>query len=197
MRIQDRDATCDGSSMVRQHISDQCSVCSRSFVLTMRISLFCTLLLAAIDTSVNGFVTKSTVQNSFGLANGNRSNNAPHLLTPSRQQQQKQQGARTVQQMANKSSYDGKNRGYVIQTIVLSICVWFFSIPPEFRRTHFCPTSKCVEDRASCYDCVTFGEWKVRVADYYKGGGGVHFDFSIDPATKEANKEIMDSVLKR
>jgi hypothetical protein len=163
----------------------------------MRISLIiCTLLFAAIDTSVNGFVKKATILNSLGRATSNRSNNAPHLLPPSCRQQQ-QQVARTVQQMVDKPSYDGKNRGYVIQTIVLSICVWFFSIPPEFRRTHFCPTARCVESRATCYDCVTFGEWKVRVADYYKGGGGVHFDFSIDPATKQFNKDFMDAVLKR
>jgi hypothetical protein len=157
--------------------------------------LICTLLFAAIDTSVNGFVTRSPpVQKSLGLATSNRSNNAPHLLPSSRQQQQV---ARTVQQMVDKPSYDGKNRGKVIQVIVLSICVWFFSIPPEFRRTHFCPTSRCVENRATCYECTTFGEWKVRVADYYKGGGGVHFDFSIDPATKQFNKDLMDAVMKR
>jgi hypothetical protein len=164
--------------------------------LTMRISLLISaLLFAAIDTSVNGFVTKSPVQKSLGLATSNRSNNALHLPPPSARQQQ--QVTLTVHQMVDKPSYDGKNRGYVIQTIVLSICVWFFSIPPEFRRTHFCPTSRCVENRTTCYDCVTFGEWKVRVADYYKGGGGVHFDFSIDPATKQFNKDLMDAVMKR
>jgi hypothetical protein len=171
----------------------------------MRIFLvICTLLFAAIDTGVKGFVTKSTVQNSLGLAT-NCMVNAPHLPLSSSSRQQQQQVALTVQKMANKPSsdgknqpsYDGKGRGYVLQAIVLSICVWFFSIPPEFRRTHFCPTSKCVENRASCYDCTTFGEWKVRVADYYKGGGGVHFDFSIDPATKEFNKDLLDVLLKR
>ena len=164
----------------------------------MRISLLiCTLLFVAIDTGVNGFVTKSPVQKS---STSNPRNNAPRHLTLSarqQQQQQQQQVTSTVQQMVDKPSYDGKNRGYVLQTIVLSICVWFFSIPPEFRRTHFCPTSRCVENRSTCYDCVTFGEWKVRVADYYKGGGGVHFDFSIDPATKQFNKDLMDAVLKR
>jgi hypothetical protein len=161
----------------------------------------CTLLFAAIHTSVNGFVIQPNAQNSLGLISSNRRNNAPHLPPSSRQQQQQQQQhvARTVQQMVDKDkvSYDGKNRGYVIEAIVLSICVWFFSIPPEFRRTHFCPTSRCVENRATCYDCVTFGEWKVRVADYYKGGGGVHFDFSIDPATKQFNKDLLDVLLKR
>jgi hypothetical protein len=165
----------------------------------MRISLFiCTFLFTAIDTSVNGFVTKSTVQNSLGLAASNRSNNASHLPTSSSSKRQQEKLALTVQQMASKSKYDyGNDRGKVIQAIVLVICVWSFSIPPEFRRAHFCPTTLCVESRASCNDCVTFGEWKGKLADYYKGGGGVNFDFSIDPATKEANKEMLDSVLKR
>jgi hypothetical protein len=168
----------------------------------MRISLFiCTLLFAVIDTSVSGFVTKSTVQNSLGLATSiNRSNNAPHLPTSAsfKRQQQQQQVALTVQHMASKGKYDfGSERGYVIQVIVVAICVWSFSIPPEFRRARFCPNPTCVENRASCNDCVTFSEWKIGVSDYYKGGGGVNFDFSIDPATKEANKEMMDKVLKR
>jgi hypothetical protein len=169
----------------------------------MRISCFvCTLLLfAAINTGVNGFVTKSSVQKSFGLLEiGERRNNAPHLPTSlsSKRQRQQQQVALTVQQMASKGKYDfGSGRGKIIQVIVLAVCVWSFSIPPEFRRARFCTTSRCVESRASCNDCVTFSEWKIKVVDYYKGGGGVNFDFSIDPATKEANKEIMDSVLKR
>ena len=56
----------------------------------MRIYLFISMLLfAAIDTSVSGFVTKSTVQNSLGLAIRNRSCNAPHLpaLSSSKRQQ--------------------------------------------------------------------------------------------------------------
>jgi hypothetical protein len=165
----------------------------------MRISLFiCTLLFAAIETSVSGFVTKSTVQNSLGLATSYRSKNAPHLPTSLSSKRQQQQVALTVQQMASKGKYDyGSGRGKIIQVIVLAVCVWSFSIPPEFRRARFCTTSRCVESRASCNDCVTFSEWKVKVVDYYKGGGGVNFDFSIDPATKEANKEMMDSVLKR
>jgi hypothetical protein len=166
----------------------------------MRISLFiCTLLFAAIDTSVNGFVTKTTVQNSLGLATSNRMNNAPHPHLPtSLSSKRQQQVALTVQQMAKKGKYDfGSDRGQVLQVLVLAICVWSFSIPPEFRRAHFCSTSRCVEDRASCNDCVTFSEWKIKVTDYYKGGGGVNFDFTIDPATKEANKEMVDKVLKR
>ncbi len=166
----------------------------------MRSSLFiCTLLFAAIDTIVTGFVTKSTVQNSLGLATSNRSDNASHLPTSSSSsKRQQQQVALTVQHMAKKGKYDdGSERGYVLQVIVVAICVWSFSIPTEFRRASFCPTTRCVENRASCNDCVTFSEWKIKVIDYYKGGGGVNFDFSIDPATKEANKEMMDTVLKR
>jgi hypothetical protein len=166
----------------------------------MRISLFiCTLLFAAIETSVSGFVTKSILQtNSLGLATSYRSKNAPHLPTALPSKRKQQQVALTAQQMASKGKYDfGSGRGKIIQVIVLAVCVWSFSIPPEFRRARFCTTSACVESRASCNDCVTFSEWKIKVVEYYKGGGGVNFDFSIDPATKEANKEMMDTVLKR
>jgi hypothetical protein len=31
---------------------------------------------------------------------------------------------------------------------------------------------------------MTTDEWTSGIADYYKNGGGVHFDFSIDPKTK-------------
>ena len=72
------------------------------------------------------------------------------------------------------------------------LCIWIFSLPPEFRRTHLCSSNVCVENRASCHDCLTFGEWKDKIGDYYKAGGGIQFDFSIDPATRrqfEANFE--------
>lgn len=51
-------------------------------------------------------------------------------------------------------------RGVILQGVVLLICLWLFSIPPEFRRAHFCTTDQCVTDRAKCYDCVTFSEFQ-------------------------------------
>lgn len=80
---------------------------------------------------------------------------------------------------------DGANRGYVLLGLVFLACVWIFSIPPEFRRMHFCTSPDCVQNRASCYDCVTVSEWTNSVAEYYKNGGGIQFDFSVDPATRE------------
>lgn len=160
----------------------------------------CTLLFAALDTSVNGFVSNSAVQNSFGVATKNHRCDAPRHATSSNRQRQQQVASLTVQQMGNKKATDaaeGRDRGNILQVLALALCVWFFSVPPEFRRAHFCSTNPCVANRASCHDCVTFSEWKSGIAEYYENGGGVHFDFSIDPATKEANKEALDGLLKR
>lgn len=82
------------------------------------------------------------------------------------------------------NSYDGTGRGNYILTFVLFVVLWTFSIPVEFRRAHICQTQRCIDNRAACYDCVTPEEWKAGIVEYYKGGGGVQFDFSIDPATK-------------
>jgi len=79
---------------------------------------------------------------------------------------------------------ESNERGYVILVLAIFAVIWSFSIPPEFRRAHFCFTEQCVQNRSKCYDCVTVGEWSEQVADYYRNGGGVHFDFSIDPDPK-------------
>lgn len=89
-------------------------------------------------------------------------------------------------------SYDGFGRGLYILGASLLLCVWFFSIPPAFRRTHFCATPACVEYREACYDCRTFDEWRSDIVDYYKNGGGVNFDFTIDPASKEEFKKTIE-----
>jgi hypothetical protein len=82
------------------------------------------------------------------------------------------------------NSYDGSGRGSVILGVVFAACVWIFSIPTEFRRAHICSADVCVENRASCYDCVTGQEWMAGVKDYYQKGGGVSFDFSVADETK-------------
>lgn len=76
---------------------------------------------------------------------------------------------------------DGQGRGKYIMSFVLFLCIWIFSIPPEFRRAHICTTSAATIRS----DCVSLGDWTQQVGDYYKGGGGVHFDFSIDQSTKD------------
>ena len=80
---------------------------------------------------------------------------------------------------------DGTGRGTVIQVIVLLVCVWIFSIPPEFRRAHMCMTEACEQNRAACYDCVTQSEWIDNIASYYKNGGGIQFDFTVGEETKQ------------
>lgn len=84
-----------------------------------------------------------------------------------------------------KKNYDGFDRGQYILGLVFLLCVWTFSIPPEFRRAHICTSDLCVEHRKYCYDCVTAREWAADVADYYKNGGGIQFDFTVDQSTKD------------
>lgn len=43
---------------------------------------------------------------------------------------------------------DGTGRGLVLLAVVMSICIWMFSIPPEFRRAHFCFVEECVQNRS-------------------------------------------------
>jgi hypothetical protein len=81
---------------------------------------------------------------------------------------------------------DGTNRGAIILGVVLLACVWIFSIPPEFRRAYLCGSERCIEDRQAylCNDCMTTDEWRTGIINYYKSGGGIKFDFSIDPNSK-------------
>lgn len=71
-------------------------------------------------------------------------------------------------------------RGQIIFAIVLSFCIWLFSIPVEFRRAYICTSPRCVINRKGCNDCKTLGELREGVTDYYRNGGGVQFDFSIE-----------------
>jgi len=88
-------------------------------------------------------------------------------------------------------SNDGSDRGIVIMGIVLAACIWVFSIPPYFRRAHFCVTEKCVANRSKCYDCVTTKEWVGGVKEYYQNGGGVQFDFTVAEETKQFWKDAV------
>mmetsp|Transcript_25908 Transcript_25908/g.31936 ORF Transcript_25908/g.31936 Transcript_25908/m.31936 type:complete len:184 (-) Transcript_25908:794-1345(-) len=78
---------------------------------------------------------------------------------------------------------ESEKRGQIIFAFVFLLVVWGFTIPPELRREHFCFARKCRLDNTAnlCYNCISFSEWTAKVADYYKGGGGVHFDFSVEP----------------
>jgi hypothetical protein len=83
------------------------------------------------------------------------------------------------------SSVDGTGRGLILWVVVFACVVWSFSIPTEFRRAHFCTIERCVENRSQCSDCVTFSEWKQGVADYYRNGGGIEFDFTVGDESKQ------------
>jgi hypothetical protein len=81
---------------------------------------------------------------------------------------------------------DGTQRGAWLLGAVLLACLWIFTIPPEFRRAYLCGSDRCVQNRSAylCNDCMTPDEWKQGIVDYYRSGGGVKFDFSIDPNSK-------------
>ena len=82
------------------------------------------------------------------------------------------------------SQVDGTGRGVALFSVVIAVCIWLFSIPPEFRRAHFCVVEHCVQERSKCYDCVTFSEWTAGVQEYYRSGGGIKFDFTVADETK-------------
>lgn len=79
----------------------------------------------------------------------------------------------------------GQGRGSVLLGVVLLLNVWIFSIPPYFRRVHWCATPTCIENHVACDNCVTVSEWTAGIAEYYRNGGGIEFDFTIAPETKK------------
>jgi hypothetical protein len=76
----------------------------------------------------------------------------------------------------------GIDRGLPLLGFAFLLSAWFFTIPPEFRRARFCASDLCVSLR--CNDCMTVNEWTTGIKDYYQNGGGIHWDFSIDPKSK-------------
>jgi hypothetical protein len=92
-------------------------------------------------------------------------------------------------------TYDGADRGRYLFVFVLFICIWQFSIPPSFRRAKFCPPA-CVKVRTACSStCVTFDEWTSDIVQYYRDGGGIQWDFSIDPKTLAENERFVQNLL--
>jgi len=73
----------------------------------------------------------------------------------------------------------GRKRGLILLPIVLLIAIWLFSIPPEFRRARICSEQQVIDNPGS--KCITGENWVKGVQEYYRNGGGVEFDFSIDP----------------
>lgn len=80
---------------------------------------------------------------------------------------------------------DGTGRGLYFLGIVLLACVWCFTVPPEFRRAYICSEGCAVNREApQCNNCVTSDEWTAGIKEYYANGGGIQWDFSIDPNSK-------------
>jgi hypothetical protein len=80
---------------------------------------------------------------------------------------------------------DGLAVGVPLLAVVLMISVWFFTIPVELRRARLCTEQQVIDNPQS--RCMTWDNWTSGVADYYKNGGGLQFDFSIE---REGNQWI-------
>ena len=74
---------------------------------------------------------------------------------------------------------DGTEEGKYILSFVFFLCVMGFSIPPEFRRARLCTEEQVAASDPSSH-CTTFNTWKSELAQYYKDGGGIKFDFSLE-----------------
>jgi hypothetical protein len=73
----------------------------------------------------------------------------------------------------------GLRRGVVLLPLVVLLAVWLFTIPVEFRRARFCS-----EEQVRLYPdskCITPDNWVKGIQDYYQQGGGVEWDFTLDP----------------
>ena len=70
----------------------------------------------------------------------------------------------------------GLDRAAIIMPIVLLINIWFFTVPPEFRRARLCSE---MDTAAYPEVCMTPKMFASGIVEYYKGGGGIQWDFSI------------------
>jgi hypothetical protein len=73
----------------------------------------------------------------------------------------------------------GLARGAVLLGVVALANLWSFSIPPDYRRAKLCSQEQVVLYPKS--KCMTGSMWWGGVMNYYRNGGGVQFDFSIEP----------------
>jgi hypothetical protein len=101
-----------------------------------------------------------------------------------------------------KPADDGRSVGFVLLGISLLVSAWLFTIPPSFRRAYLCPSdylansnSGTAQQQEPATDCVPLKVWWSDVAAYYRGGGGIQWDFSIDPQTVQDNQEFLDAVI--
>ena len=89
------------------------------------------------------------------------------------------------QQRSNNNNNQGdgdvlgiSGRGVALFLFVFVVNVWLFSIPPEFRRAKNCTAEQVLLYPDS--NCMTTEMWWGGVLDYYRNGGGIKFDFSIE-----------------
>ena len=80
---------------------------------------------------------------------------------------------------------DGTNVAPFLLVAAFAVCVWLFTIPVDLRRAKICTAQQVIDNPDS--RCVTWDNWTQSVSEYYKSGGGVQFDFSVD---KEDNMWI-------
>lgn len=161
---------------------------------SMLFLLVVMLLLVGTSTTIGlafSTTTRSSTTNSshryshFHFGSNRHSHGFRNIFTPSTTGSYgsiKSSSPSAMHQTNNNSDLDGTTRGIPILIAALLVCIWSFSIPPEFRRAHICMTDQCVpiENRKYCHDCKTMKELKEGIQQYYANGGGVQFDFSIE-----------------
>ena len=119
---------------------------------------------------------------------------APPILVDPELQQILNEPDSELQQRLNEMSERNQRNGAVVLGVIVSICIWLFTVPPDIRRSNICgfgnPTG-----------CVSWASVGHRVAEHYascgKGDapGCVEFDFSIDPRSRAAADAMVDSLL--
>ena len=147
--------------------------------------IFCTLLTMS-PTHTNGFVVGPSCRfavscNQKQVLKGTHSLGSRKLRTFITYSSSSTSSALRSKDERRSIYKESEARGNVIFALALVATLWSFSIPPQLRREHICPTKSCELNRVRCYDCVTKEEWLGQVSEYYKNGGGIHFDFSVEP----------------
>jgi hypothetical protein len=150
-------------------------------------------LFAIVVASTNGFVVQNGLAASRTLAQ-RHSPQEQHRTSSSAHHLNARTAVSTTRLYEGKkrSSIDGVDVAPGILAFAVLLSVWQFTIPPNFRRTRFCATAADVAERVN--NCVTTEEYTTGIANYYKGGGGIKWDFSIDPETLATNEDIKDVI---
>ena len=83
--------------------------------------------------------------------------------------------------------------GVAVLGVVFATALWFFSVPPDIRRTRICTQ----EGQPGCVDASVLLS---RVADHYRSCGNpdgdpcITWDLSVDPASVEAFESALAAV---